>query len=128
MISHEGFWRGRDRSHAAELTTEIRANAEDVINKVNELLKRAGLDRDATSGWRPAAVNAGIAGAAKRSNHMLGKAVDVADADRKLSQFVNANVKLLEELGLWCEATSATPSWVHFQTVPPRSGRRFFYP
>lgn len=128
MITHEGFWRGRDRSHAAELTAEIRANAEDVIKKVNELLKRAGLERDASSGWRPAAVNAGIAGAAKRSNHTLGKAVDVADADRKLAQYARANVAVLEELGLWCEDTSYTKSWVHFQTVPPRSGRRFFIP
>lgn len=128
MITHAGFWRGRDKQYASELTPEIVAEAEKVIRQVNKLLQRAGLDRDASSGWRPPAVNANVKGAAVRSNHMLGKAVDVVDRDRKLAQYVNANVAVLEELGLWCEATSATPTWVHFQTVPPRSGRRFFQP
>ena len=127
MITSKGFWRGRDVQYASELTPEIRKNAEDTIHKANLLLARAGLIlRDATSGWRPPAVNAGVKGAAKKSNHMLGRAVDIADADKQLQQWCLANTKVLEELGLWMEHPQDTPTWTHVQTVPPGSGRRIF--
>lgn len=127
MITAEKFWKGRDVQFAAQLTDEIRANAEVTISRANALLKRAGLtNRDATSGWRPAAVNAATPGAAKKSNHLMGRAVDIADADKKLQQWCLANPQVLEELGLWMEHPKDTPTWTHVQTVPPGSGRRIF--
>lgn len=128
MISYEGFWRGRDVAYKAELTHEIRANADESIRKVDLLLVRAGFeDRDATSGWRPSAVNSAVAGAARKSKHMKGQAIDVEDADRALSQWCMANLDVLEELGLWMEHPRDTKSWCHLQTVPPGSGKRVFY-
>jgi hypothetical protein len=39
-----------------------------------------------------------------------------------------ANLAVLEELQLWLEHPDATPGWCHLQILPPRSGRRVFYP
>jgi hypothetical protein len=36
--------------------------------------------------------------------------------------------RMLEEAGLFMESPSKTPRWVHFQTVPPKSGKRIFIP
>lgn len=128
MITLAGFYKGRDITHKSELTSPIRANATKTMQLVNQLLTLAGLtDRDASSGWRPAAVNAATQGAAKKSNHMLGLAVDVQDTDKKLQRWCMANTHILEQLGLWMEHPRDTPTWCHLQTVPPRSGKRVFF-
>lgn len=61
-----------------------------------------------------------------KSKHLAGEAVDIADPDGKLMAWCKANVKTLEEVGLWCE--DGTKGWVHFQIVAPKSGKRFFMP
>lgn len=128
MITWQGFWRGRDIKYKHELTGAILANAEVVMRRVNALLVDIGFtDRDATSGWRPAAVNAATPNAAKRSNHMRGLAVDIKDSDKKLQKLLLANPAILEKHGLWMEHPRDTPTWTHLQSVPPRSGRRIFY-
>ena len=128
MIGHNDFWRGRDVEFAKQLTPEIRKNAEETIRRANLLLVRAGFPlREASSGWRPAAVNAATPGAAFRSKHLLGQAVDIRDSNKKLQQWCMANTKVLEELGLWMEHPRDTPTWTHVQIVPPNSGNRVFY-
>lgn len=128
MITSAKFWQGRDVKYASELTHEIRANANEIMRRVNMLLERAGfLDRDATSGWRPQAVNANVTGAAKKSTHLLGQAIDTADYDKELQKWCLVNLPVLEELGLWMEHPIDTPSWTHLQSVPPKSGRRVYY-
>lgn len=62
------------------------------------------------------------------SQHLSGNAADIWDRAGKLKAWAVKNVKVLEELGLWCEAPEATPTWLHVQTVPPKSGNRFFKP
>lgn len=129
------FWMGRDVKFATELTDEIRAFAADTVERANHLLALYApatgdfRPRGVTSGWRPAAVNVN-AGGAKRSNHMLGRACDVADASGKLDEWLvtAAGLASLGECGLWLEDPSATPGWCHVQTVAPRSGRRVFMP
>lgn len=136
MITIEQFFMGRDKTYASELTQEIRDNAAETVDRVNRLIAiyvdQTGdaRPRKVTSGWRPPAVNAGVANAAKRSNHMLGKACDVADASKSLKIWLmtEAGQIALEDCGLWIEHPSATPTWAHFQTVPPKSGRRVFHP
>ena len=113
--------------HEQELTDEIRANAEIICGRANQLIAAFGEDRGLRSGWRPAAVNH-AAGGAMRSKHMLGQAIDVEDDDGLLDAFCKQNVGLLEQLGLWLEAPEYTELWTHIQCVPPRSGRRFFIP
>jgi uncharacterized protein YcbK (DUF882 family) len=63
-----------------------------------------------------------------KSRHLIGAAIDIYDPNQQLQKWVLDNVKILEEVGLWCEDFSATPNWVHFQIVPPASGKRFFKP
>lgn len=62
-----------------------------------------------------------------KSNHLKAAAVDISDPDGKLMEWVQANVKLMEEIGLWMEAPDKIKR-VHFQIVPPKSGKRFFNP
>ena len=38
------------------------------------------------------------------------------------------HLDFLAEAGLWLEHPSATKGWCHLQQVPPKSGRRVFYP
>lgn len=61
------------------------------------------------------------------SKHLTGQAVDISDCDGKLYAFCEQNVPLLEEIGLWIEMKDGEKR-VHFQTVPPASGKRFFRP
>jgi len=136
MITLEKFYLGRDRAFASELTPELHRNAIDTVERANRLLAAYTAatgdrrPRGVTSGWRPPTVNSRTANAAPHSQHMLCRAIDIADASRTLSPW------LLEEEGqlalidceLWLEHPSATPTWVHVQTVPPRSGRRVFMP
>lgn len=128
MISLPEFWMGRDKTHAKDLTQEIRDNAALTVAKVNNLLAIAKIDAKVTSGWRPPAINAGVKGAAKKSRHMTGQAVDLADPKGDLDRWCLDNVAELERIGLWLEHPDATPTWCHLQTVPPGSGRRVFRP
>lgn len=130
MITLESFYMGRDKTHADELTQEIQDNAEITVGKVNELLEIAGFKSasEVASGWRPAGVNAATANAAKNSKHLTGQACDIRDGDRSLAGWCADNVDVLEQVGLWCEDFRWTPTWVHFQIVPPKSGRRIFIP
>jgi hypothetical protein len=36
--------------------------------------------------------------------------------------------EVLQEIGLWQEHPAATKGWCHLQIVPPRSGKRVFFP
>lgn len=122
------YYMGRDQQYYAELTPELRANARETIRRVNLLLQRAGMARKVTSGWRPAAVNATVPGAAKGSKHIHCIAIDLEDRDGRLDAWCMAHLEVLEEIGLWLEHPDATPDWCHLQTLPPGSGNRVFEP
>lgn len=62
------------------------------------------------------------------SKHLSGNACDIADPKQELQKWVKENVELCEKVGLWMEDFSATPTWVHFQTLSPASKSRFFKP
>lgn len=128
MITLEEYYMGRDKKYPDQLTDELRLNAQDTVDKANQLLARFGESRKVNSGWRPPAVNAAIPKAAKKSNHMRCLAIDLDDDDGDLDDWCMSNLSVLEELGLWMEHPAATKGWCHVQTVPPRSGRRVFYP
>ena len=123
------YWMGRDKTHAGELTAEIRANAADLAARCAALAAELPFDLPrVSSGWRPPAINAGVKGAAKRSNHMTGNAVDFADPKQIMGRWCLANLPALERAGLWLEHPDVTPTWCHLQRVAPRSGNRVFRP
>ncbi len=137
MITLEQFWMTRDRAYASELTDAIRRDAAETVRRANALIAsfvRANpantAVRGVASGWRPSAVNAATPGAAKKSNHMLGRALDITDRDGALDAWLItlSGQAALTQIGLWIEHPSATPNWSHVQIIPPASGNRVFKP
>ncbi len=138
MITLDDYWMGRDKIFANELTPALRANAEDLLRRVNALLAEFGETRQVVSGWRPPAVNAAIHGSAVRSKHMTCQAVDLSDPDGDLDEWCMEHQHILArpDIDLYLEHPSATKNWCHLQTVPPKSQagyppeqrRRWFYP
>lgn len=128
MITLRDYWMGRDQKYPDDLTPEIEGNAAELIDRVNLLLAAFGETRKVNSGWRPPEVNAKTAGAAVKSKHMMGLAVDLADPDGDLDEWCMENESELERLQLWLEHPAATKGWCHLQSVPPKSGKRVFYP
>lgn len=135
MIDLKAFYCGRDDAYLAELTDEIRFNAEDTVARTNRLLERAGFQhiRSVNSGWRPRAVNDATPNAVSQSQHLVGRAIDLPDPDRALAAWCVAHLEVLAEVGLWMEDPRWTydasgDHWVHLQIVPPKSGRRVFIP
>jgi hypothetical protein len=98
------------------------------VERVNLLLEAFGEPRRVNSGWRPAAINAGVPNAAAKSKHMTCQACDLNDDDGSLDAWCMANLQILERIGLWLEHPDSTPRWTHWQIVPPGSGNRVFRP
>ena len=80
------------------------------------------------SGYRPPDVNAATLGAAKHSNHMVCRAVDLADPDGVLTKWCQENLDLLAHFELYMEDPRWTRGWVHLQSVAPASAHRVFIP
>jgi hypothetical protein len=101
-------------------------NAIRLLYAVNVLREKLGTPLIVTSGYRSPEHNKRIGGA-PFSNHMECLAVDFADADGSIKRRLMADSnKLLIECGLYMEDPKDTPTWVHVQIVPPRSGNRVF--
>lgn len=134
MITLSDYWMGRDIKYASECTDEIKANAQRTVDKVNELITIAesldGIVIDTVaSGWRPKSVNDKTQNAGKSSKHISALAVDLKDtANRALAKWCIMNQPELVRIGLWMEDPRWTPTWVHFQIVPPASWNRIYIP
>lgn len=130
MISLPDYWMGRDAEYPLAMTPQIERNAEVIVRLANALLARFGQGRKVNSGWRPPAVNASTPGAAMFSRHMTGEAIDLADPEGDLDEWLMSPTgqSVMGALGLWHEHPAATKGWAHVQSVPPRSGKRTFYP
>lgn len=118
-------------------TPEIQKNLNDLLVKLNKVRALYGKPMIVTSGLRTMEDHLriyrekGITDPKKipmKSRHLTGDAADFGDSKQELQKWCLANVKVLEEIGLYCEDFSATKNWVHFQQLPPKSGKRFFMP
>jgi hypothetical protein len=132
---------GRDAIYPDDFTLAVMANAEKTVKLVNSLLavmESEGMKLEAhpvsqslvSSGWRPPQINRQVKGAAPKSKHMTGEAVDLYDPEGDIDNFLMSGQgqRVLASLGLYIEHPSATKSWSHIQIVPPRSQQRVFYP
>ena len=130
MITLQAYYKGRDIQNRDELTDDIRANAEITVERVNELLERSGFKSISTvnSGWRPQGINDATANAAKGSKHLTAEACDLPDVGGVLRTWAVDNLDVLADIGLWIEDPRWTKTWLHVQTVPPKSGKRVFIP
>lgn len=132
MISLAIYFGDRESRYRLECTDAIHENAiltVACINAVLALAEKEGIIREiVSSGWRPQSVNDATKNAAKNSKHLVANAGDIADSDRKLAQWCVSNPNKLAECGVWIEDPRWTPTWVHFQRVPPDSGKRIYVP
>jgi uncharacterized protein YcbK (DUF882 family) len=124
----------------ASLDKEIQDNLNELLIKANKFRAAYGKPMTITSGLRTKQSQIevyrkkGITDLSKipfGSAHIKGGAVDVADSDHKLKDFVTNNMKLMEEIGLWFEdfdATGGEHGWLHMQIYAPKSGNRIFKP
>jgi hypothetical protein len=140
-VTVDEYLMGRGSLFPDELTGEIRKNAEETVKLVNALLavmEAEGMPFEkhpqtlslVASGWRPPQINGQVKGAAPKSKHMTGQAVDLYDPNGDIDDFLlsGQGQRVLASLGLYIEHPACTKAWSHIQTVPPRSGNRVFYP
>ncbi len=129
MLKVEAYLSQHGAGHEAELTDELRANAQVTVDKANQLLAAFGEERGLRSGWRPQSVNDATPNAAHHSRHITCEAIDLDDEDRRLQEWCSADKGAnLVPLGLYMEHPIATPDWCHVQIVPPGTGMRVFFP
>lgn len=111
---------------------EYEDNLLELLIRMNKVRDAWGRPMQVTSGYRSEKKQRGIYAdrgyVPMGSKHLCCQACDIYDPDKKLQTWIKENVKLMEEIGLWFEDFDATPTWVHCQTVPPRSKARFFKP
>jgi hypothetical protein len=132
MITLDDYFMGRDKHYT--VTHDLAGNAQVTVDRANSLLTYYYADHPnavkprVSSGWRPPAVNAVTPGAAKKSKHMTCEAIDLDDDDGLLDDWCMSNLQKFARIGLWLEHPSATKGWSHWQIVPPKSGKRVFWP
>lgn len=115
-----------------KMSAIVEGNLQNLCERLNKVRKAWGKPMIVTSGLRSEQqqqdlIKAGKSNAPK-SKHLQGLAADIADPNGELGRWCLENVSVLEEAGLWLEHPDYTPNWVHFQSSPPNSGRRFFKP
>ena len=120
------------RAESEELTDQVKSNAEELLKRVNALLKELGVSEvSISSGFRPSDVNNKITNAAKRSAHQSGEALDILD-DKNQTLCKKITKELLEKYDLYREDSDYTigkySNWTHLQTRPTKSGKRIFKP
>lgn len=123
MISYQELNR---KGH--KLPDRVEANLQRLLVKINQVRALYGKPMIVTSGVRTQEEQAVINPKAPHSRHIDGEAVDIADPKGELKDWIKNHVPDMETIGFWFEDFSATPTWVHFQIVPPKSGSRFFLP
>lgn len=109
---------GKFPERSKSMTPEIEENAQDLLRKVNRLLSSHEVTSvGVSSGFRPESVNKKTPGAVKRSGHVYGKAIDLDDPNGYLKSVILSDQPLLEDLGLFVEHPSGTPTWCHVDCV-----------
>lgn len=114
--------------HDYDTDAETQGNLEELLDRLNQVRSLYGKPMKVTSGLRSQADQARINPSAPKSKHLMGCAADIYDPDGALWKWIEKNMDSMEEIGFWFEAKSATPTWVHFQTRAPKSGKRVFNP
>lgn len=104
---------------------QLENNLIDLLRRINGLRQLWGKPMIVTSGYRNAEQNKKVGGA-PASKHLTCQALDIADPQGELMQFILNNTDILRLSGLWIESPFDTVGWVHFQSVAPASGFRIF--
>lgn len=125
--------------HGYEVTDEIQHNLNVLHFHMNVIRRFWAQQMIVTSGLRSeedqyTLIKTGVSRAYK-SNHLLGKAVDILDRDGSFNKWLkeysdekSTRMTILAQTmnQLWFEERQGP--WAHIQTEPPKSGKRWFYP
>lgn len=112
-----------ERLRSGELTQDVLDNLNKLLDTVNPFLAEIGLKiAKVSSGFRPSEVNSALPNSAKKSLHMIGKAVDLEDADGSLDALIESRDDLKKKYGLWQESPASTKGWSHID-IGTRSAR-----
>ena len=111
-----------------DISAQVGINLSELLVKLNKVRSAYGKPMIITSGFRTPEEQHRVNPKATKSKHLTGQAADVLDRGGELKAWINSNLVVIEQAGLWMEDFVFTPSWVHFQSVPPASGKRFFIP
>lgn len=124
-----------------DATDEVKANAQNLIDRVNPLLQEA-LDDGVVievnpvtgsyvsglfhglGGFRPQDCKQGAPG----SSHKKGEGTDTYDANGQLDAWCMAHQDRLQHYGLYMEHPDYTIHWCHLSTRRPKSGHTVFIP
>lgn len=121
---------GQHKWKESEVDAVTLRNLEDLIRKVNALGYQPPMR--ASSCLRSLADQKRINPKAMGSSHLYGAAVDIADPEGKLAQWILEHPTVLTKCGLWMEAPEHTHgkngNWVHLQSYAPKSMNRIFVP
>lgn len=132
MLTLEDYFGRMSRESGEIPSSVVRDNALDLLTKVNALLFDIPLQEAVhpriNSGWRTVEHNAKVPGAAKKSKHITGQAIDLEDIEGALDEYLLARPARLVEHGLFMEHPLSTKGWCHLQSAPPGSGNRIFIP
>lgn len=133
MITLEAYFMFRREQYESEYKPEFEDNARFLLDKVNKLLADLKYENPiVSSGWRPPSYNKKVVGAAKGSHHQTGHAIDIKDMDGRLRNLILREEFMGESLlavyELYLEDPTFTPTWIHLQDIPPRSGNYIFKP
>lgn len=110
------------------LTPEQQKNFERLYICINAIRIAYGKPLIITSGVRNTVDQQRINPKAPASKHLLAAAADISDPKGELWDWMLKNLDFLKKLDVYLEAKSATPTWVHCQILPPKSGNRIFIP
>ena len=127
-----GYFKREELTHNRDekfpLSDEQEANLKALTAVLNKVREAYGKSLTVSSGYRPAAVNASVGGA-KKSNHLMCLAADIADKDGKFTEWVMDNLDKVKECGVEAvEDPKYCVGWVHLQLVPVKSGKFVFKP
>lgn len=109
--------------------TEYEENLTGLLKAINKIREIWGKPMFVNSGYRTPEHNKAIGGS-PRSAHLTCQAVDIADDNKKLQDYLLSNKWLLVEAELYMEDPAYTAKgrshWVHLQTRPTKN--RIFRP
>lgn len=84
----------------------------------------SGISGEVYGGFRPQSCPIG----APHSNHKEGRAEDRFDPKGEIDAWCMAHQDRLQFHGIYIEHPEKTPTWSHWQSVPPSSGNTVFWP
>lgn len=119
---------GSHKWKESDVDVVVKRNLEDLIRKVNALGYQPPMR--ASSCLRSIKDQMRINPKALGSSHLYGAAVDIADPNGTLANWLQSieGQRRLVECGLWMENPKSTKGWVHLSIFAPKSFNRYFNP